>query len=362
MPDRPGIGDRLKKFLITNRDKPGAEFLGKVLEYGQKRGFDADAWVHELTDSIIGDNYPTPDRMLVHCEKVVHDYLIKEMCDGRPPKGRFDLFAVEGGTAAMCYIFDSLLQNGILAKGDTIALMLPTFTPYIEVAHLERFSFKIVPVHADDVRADGAHSWHYSKKQLEKLGDKRIKLAVCVNPSNPPSVALDPTEIKTIVNTVKRKNPKLMLVTDDVYGTFVTGFRSLMAELPQNTIFVYSFSKNFGCTGWRLGVVAVHEKNVMDQSLARLPASWKKRLNQRYGTLTLEPEKIKFIDRMVADSRSVALNHTAGLSLPQQVQMVLFALTHLLDTEDAYKHLDDADLPRAAGSALEGSGPAVAAG
>ncbi len=339
MPDRPGIGDRLKKFLITNRDKPGAEFLGKVLEYGQKRGFDADAWVHELTDSIIGDNYPTPDRMLVHCEKVVHDYLIKEMCDGRPPKGRFDLFAVEGGTAAMCYIFDSLLQNGILAKGDTIALMLPTFTPYIEVAHLERFSFKIVPVHADDVRADGAHSWHYSKKQLEKLGDKRIKLAVCVNPSNPPSVALDPTEIKTIVNTVRRKNPKLIIVTDDVYGTFVTGFRSLMAELPQNTIFVYSFSKNFGCTGWRLGVVAVHEKNVMDQSLARLPASWKKRLNQRYGTLTLEPEKIKFIDRMVADSRSVALNHTAGLSLPQQVQMVLFALTHLLDPEDAYKHL-----------------------
>ena len=339
MPDQPGIGDRLKKFLVTNRQKPGAEFLGKVLEYGQKRGFDADAWVHELTDSIIGDNYPTPDRMLVHCEKVVHDYLIKEMCDGRPPKGRFDLFAVEGGTAAMCYIFDSLLQNGLLAKGDTIALMLPTFTPYIEVAHLERFSFKIVPVHADDVHADGVHSWHYSKKQLEKLGDRRIKLAVCVNPSNPPSVALDPTEIKTIVNTVKRKNPKLMLVTDDVYGTFVTGFRSLMAELPQNTIFVYSFSKNFGCTGWRLGVVAVHEKNVMDQALARLPSSWKKRLNQRYGTLTLEPEKIRFIDRMVADSRSVALNHTAGLSLPQQVQMVLFALTHLLDTEDAYKHL-----------------------
>ena len=339
MPDRPGIGDRLKMFLVTHRAEPGAAFLGKVLEYGQKRGFDADAWVHELTDSIIGDNYPTPDRMLVHCEKVVHDYLIKEMCDGRPPKGRFDLFAVEGGTAAMCYIFDSLLQNGLLAKGDTIALMLPTFTPYIEVAHLERFSFKIVPVNADDVHADGVHSWHYSNKQLEKLGDRRIKLAVCVNPSNPPSVALDPTEIKTIVNAVKRKNPKLMIVTDDVYGTFVNGFRSLMAELPQNTIFVYSFSKNFGCTGWRLGVIAVHEKNVMDQALARLPASWKKRLNKRYAPLTLEPEKIKFIDRMVADSRSVALNHTAGLSLPQQVQMVLFALTHLLDPEDAYKHL-----------------------
>jgi aspartate 4-decarboxylase len=77
----------------------------------------------------------------------------------------------------------------------------------------------------------------------------------------------------------------------------------------------------------------------MDRMIAKLPPAWKKTLARRYGSLTLHPEKIKFIDRMVADSRSVALNHTAGLSLPQQVQMGFFALSHLLDTEDAYKRL-----------------------
>ncbi len=46
---------------------------------------------------------------------------------------------------------------------------------------------------------------------------------------------------------------------------------------------------------------------------------------------------MKFIDRMVADSRSVALNHTAGLSLPQQVQMALFSLFALTDAADSYK-------------------------
>ena len=40
---------------------------------------------------------------------------------------------------------------------------------------------------------------------------------------------------------------------------------------------------------------------------------------------------------MVADSRAVALNHTAGLSLPQQVQMTLFSLFALLDRDDAYQ-------------------------
>ena len=46
---------------------------------------------------------------------------------------------------------------------------------------------------------------------------------------------------------------------------------------------------------------------------------------------------MKIIDRMVADSRNVALNHTAGLSLPQQVQMALFSLFALLDKDDGYK-------------------------
>jgi aspartate 4-decarboxylase len=130
MPAKKGCADRMRKFLAKHKGMDGYDFLVGVLEYGVKvKGFDPDAWVHELTDSIIGDNYPVPPRALVHLEQIVHDYLIKEMCDGRPPKGKFDLFPVEGGTAAMCYIFDSLMQNGLLKQGDTIALFLPTFTP-----------------------------------------------------------------------------------------------------------------------------------------------------------------------------------------------------------------------------------------
>jgi aspartate 4-decarboxylase len=339
MPAKQGIGQRFELFLDMNPKEPGVTFLRGVLDYGVKKGFNNDAWIHELTDSIIGDNYPVPDRMLVHTEQVVHDYLMQELCDRKPPKGKFDIFAVEGGTAAMCYLFDSLMQNGLLKKGDTIALFQPTFTPYIEICHLERFNFKIVAIEADEMRKDGSHTWHYTDEQLDKLADKKIKLAAVVNPSNPPSVSLSSDEMKKIVNIVKKKNPDLMIITDDVYGTFVPGFRSLMAELPQNTIGVYSYSKYFGCTGWRLGVIAVHEDNIYDKTIAKLPEAFKKKLDKRYGALTLEPRKIKFIDRMVADSRNVALNHTAGLSLPQQVQMCFFSLTSLLDENDTYKRM-----------------------
>ena len=46
---------------------------------------------------------------------------------------------------------------------------------------------------------------------------------------------------------------------------------------------------------------------------------------------------MRFIDRIVADSRDVALNHTAGLSLPQQVMMALFSLYELMDEKKYYQ-------------------------
>ena len=111
--------------------------------------FDEDAFVHELVDSWIGDNYPEPDRMLHHAEAVVGRFLAKEMCDGRPPPGRFDLFAVEGGTAAMCYVFESLVENHILRRGDTIALGTPIFTPYVEMPRLNDFDFRTIAVESE---------------------------------------------------------------------------------------------------------------------------------------------------------------------------------------------------------------------
>ena len=75
----------------------------------------------------------------------------------------------------------------------------------------------------------------------------------------------------------------------------------------------------------------------IDVALAALTEEKKKLLDTRYATLTTEPRSLRFIDRLVADSRAVALNHTAGLSLPQQLQMALFALNGLMDRQSRYK-------------------------
>jgi aspartate 4-decarboxylase len=358
MPQKAGIAKRLREFLDSNPKAPGGNLLRTAVDFAISRfKFDPDAFVHELIDSIVGDQYPSPDRMLVHTERIVRAYLTKEMCPGIESPDNIDIFAVEGGTAAMCYIFDSLIVNHLLHRGDKVALAVPTFTPYIEICHLDRFNFEIVEINADEVSAtDGRHTWQYPDAEIDKLTDPSIKALFFVNPSNPPSVAMRENSMHRLAKLIQSKRRDLIVVTDDVYGTFVPGFRSLMAEVPYNTIGVYSFSKYFGCTGWRLGVVAIHQDNIFDKAIAHLPEETRRKLNIRYGPLTLHPESLKFIDRMVADSRCVALNHTAGLSLPQQVQMALFSLFALSDKDDRYKKLTTEIVQRRLKALWEGMG------
>lgn len=337
-PARPDAYSRWKAYALEHRDVPGIGLLSDVVEYGIREfGFHPDEWVHELVDGIIGDNYPEPDRMLVRIEQVVRQFILQELCEGDTALSSFDLFAVEGATAAMCYIFDSLLENYLLARGDKVAIMVPIFPPYVEIPNLARYAFDVVQIRATGTDEAGQHTWQYPKEELEKLADPTVKALFLVNPSNPPSVAMNDETKRHLIELVTSHNPDLMIISDDVYSTFVDNFRSLFADLPRNTIGVYSFSKYFGVTGWRLGVIAMHHDNVFERRLASLPQEQRQILHKRYSSMTSHPEALKMIDRIVADSRQVALNHTAGLSTPQQVQMALFCAFALLDKENRYK-------------------------
>jgi aspartate 4-decarboxylase len=209
------------------------------------------------------------------------------------------------------------------------------------------------------VQAKQESRFQFDDEELKKLLDPKVKAFFLVNPGNPSAVALSEQTIGKI-GAILKKRPDLILLTDDVYGTFVPGFRSLLGAFPRNTIGVYSYSKYFGCTGWRLGVIAVHEDNLFDELIARHPETVLKKLDKRYSALTLTPRKLAFIDRIVADSRDVALNHTAGLSLPQQVMMALFSLYELMDEKKMYQKACIGIVKKRFEATLEGLGVEVA--
>ena len=331
-PELKGIEERFEIFLSHNQNVPGVKMMAESVSYGRDHlGLPAPDFIYEMTEGILGCMYPVPDRMLKLSEQIVSEYLRQEMVGEHPFQGNFDLFAVEGGTAAITYIFNTLKENRLIIPGDSIALGLPIFTPYIEIPALSEYQLNEVFINASPEL-----DWQYSTHELNKLLDPKVKAFFLVNPSNPPSVKMSEQSLRYLADIVKQR-PDLVILTDDVYGTFADDFTSLFAMCPHNTILVYSYSKYFGATGWRLGVIATHEDNILDQAIQDLPEAVQQQLDKRYESIVTNPRKLKFIDRLVADSRTVALNHTAGLSTPAQVQMVLFSLFSLMDEEKRYR-------------------------
>jgi len=342
-PAKEGMAKKLDSYLSRHKGSGGADFLGRAVDWAVKRfKLDPDEFVFEISDAALGDFYPSPSRIFPMTEKIVNAYLAQVLCPGnKPARGKFDLFAVEGATAAMVYIFNSLKENKILHAGDHIAIITPIFSPYLEIPHLS--DYKLVEIF---IEQNEDMDWKLPDSEIEKLRDKKIKAAFMVHPTNPTSVKFNEKTMKKIADIVKNDRKDLILLTDTVYATFVDGFRSLVETLPHNTICCYSYSKYFGVTGWRLGVIMLHEDNIIDKKIKELSARDIAELDKKYRMDSATPEKIKFIDRLEMDSRDVALAHTGGLSCPQQAIMCLFSLFNLMDGDLKYKKSIQATLKK----------------
>jgi len=322
-----GIGDRFDAAMDPGKD-PDA-FLTAAVDYCVNTlGLDKDTLLKELADAVIGDYYPSPSRCLPCTEVILNAYLQSTLYHGADLAGETQVFPTEGGSAAMVYIFESLSHNRILNPGDRIAIATPIFTPYLEIPSVNNYGLVSI-----DVTSSEEENWDIAEAELAKLEDPSVKAFFLVNPSNPASHALSEKTLERLKQAVE-KNPDLIILTDDVYGTFAEDFRTVYSVLPYNTILVYSYSKLYGVTGWRTGLIAMNKNNVCDRLLSELPEEDKAFLRGEYAIVVSDPEELKFLDRVVADSRSIGLYHTSGLSTPSQVFMALMSLTHLVNAEE----------------------------
>lgn len=324
--EKEGMAKRLRSFLS---DSPADLFLSKALDYGEVNlGFNGDEFAAELVNGVLGNDYPMPSRVLNCTQTVINHYLASILYAGHDVKKLIDttqLFPTEGATAAIAYIFNSLKENHLIAPGDKIILNTPIFSPYLAIPQLNDYRLKTI-----DLKSIESDHWQLKAEAVEALNDSEVKALILVNPSNPGSVALSTPTLEALKDAVK-KNPHLMVITDDVYSTFASEFSSVYNVIPYNTLLVYSYSKLYGVTGWRLGVLGINESNVFDELIANLPKRQKEEVDKRYAHDSMDPENMKFIDRIVADSRSIGLYHTAGLSTPQQIMEDLFSLAHLVN-------------------------------
>ena len=329
IPEEKGIGIELKRLININIKTSTGKFLMDAFEKMKSiTGFSEDKLAHNIIISTLGCFYPNPPRIQPYVEPVLAAFLSKLVYNNEKLKNQIKIFPTEGSAAAIIYIFNSLKYNNLLVEGDKIGLFTPIFSPYLEIPTLKNYNLTQICI-----QSNPNDNWEINDEELSKIGNKNMKVLFLCNPNNPTSLSLSKTTIRKISYIVNKSNPNLIIITDNVYAPYIDNFNSLMNELPYNTIGVYSFSKYFGVTGWRLGTIAINENNIIDKKLLKnAPDS----VNKRYSMVTTKPEIIPFIDRLLLDSRQVAESHMAGLSTPQQVLMTLFAIHDYMDIHRVY--------------------------
>lgn len=305
-----------------------------------------NAILHDLFLSTLGTFYPSPPQIQPHLNLVARDFMYDlvlnreaaaggDMAGMKMKRDDFEYFATEGAAAGILYVFNSLKANRLLKTGDHIALITPIFSPYLEMPVLQDpdgYGLKII-----ELKADPNRDYALPDSEIAKLRDKRIKALFMVNPHNPGAYSLSKANIIAIGDIVNTERKDLIVLSDNVYAPFAPKYYSFMMSCPRNTIEVYSLSKYFGTTGWRLGICMVAKENRITKMIQNLPPKDQKALALRYDTVSINPKKLSFMERLVNDSRQVAMGHVAGLSTPQQALIGLFFYYQLSDRTHHYQ-------------------------
>ena len=322
------------EYLKTLKDKELVQFINESINYAKnKLNIKPNDLIYEMVINVLGCKYPDPSNISTYNGKILNAYIKEILFANKPSKDiELEYFAVEGASAGLVYLFSTLKDNCIIKPGDSIALITPIFTPYVEMTQLA--DVKKVQINLEGNEKDG---WNISSKELKKLHNKDIKILYLINPANPTSSVLSQKTIMEIKKIIKEKNQDLIIVADYAYASFANNFNSIIAEIPFNTIGVYSFSKFFGVTGWRVGAVMMQKNGIMEKLLSQHEKKIKKGVCKRYENIALKPEEMSFIDRLSRESRKVTFC-TNGLSGPQQCYMTWCSLFHFTKYGNTYKN------------------------
>ena len=146
------------------------------------------------------------------------------------------------------------LFHTMLDPGDEIILTDPCFASHIQQINL--FSGKPVYWPLDESR-----NWSLDMDLLEDLITDRTQAIVLVSPSNPSGKIFPGDDLIRVGEIARRHN--ILIIIDDPYSAFLYEHRDSYfnlagaAELREHLVYLYSFSKSYAMSGWRLSYMVM---------------------------------------------------------------------------------------------------------
>jgi len=152
-----------------------------------------------------------------------------------------------GGMGGLFSAFTALLN-----PGDEVLIPDPGYPNYMQLACL---------CHASATRysLDAAEGFALDVNGLTDLVTPRTKAIVINSPSNPTGMVHDPKTVEEIVAFAQRHD--LYVISDECYEKIVyDGSHLSPASLDSDgrVITIFSFSKTYAMTGWRVGYIVAH--------------------------------------------------------------------------------------------------------
>ena len=160
--------------------------------------------------------------------------------------------AIEAITAAILTVSE---------PGDEIILPSPSYTSYKEVVSLAGCSPVFVPLNE-------AAGWFFELEEFKKAITPKTKAILFCNPNNPTGTVYSREQLTDLAKLAVEHN--FFIISDEVYKNFIYDGASKvfsLAELPEfrrKVIRIFSFSKSYAMTGWRIGFIHSDESVIQE--------------------------------------------------------------------------------------------------
>jgi aspartate/methionine/tyrosine aminotransferase len=197
------------------------------------------------------------------------------------------------------------LFHVLINPGDEIIVTDPGFSSHFQQIRLcggEPVFWKM----------DESLGWRLDVDSLPGLITDRTKAIVLVSPSNPTGKIFSEAELRRVGEIALERD--LLILLDDPYRHFTYENRdryfnlASVAELTDHVAYLFTFSKAYAMTGWRIGYMIVPEQlkrevlKVHDATIICAP-----RVSQvaALAALTVEPRHVTEFERILAGRRAL---------------------------------------------------------
>lgn len=160
--------------------------------------------------------------------------------------------SIEGITATLL---------AILNPGEEVIIPSPVYASYAQAVRVAHGVPVFVPLNEEK-------GWAVDIEEFEKRITPKTRVIFYCNPSNPTGTIYTKEQLLTLAEIAEKHN--LFLLSDEVYKDFVyegDGKIFSLASVERykhRVIRVFSFSKAFAMTGWRIGFVHSSRENIQE--------------------------------------------------------------------------------------------------